>query len=75
MGAYAVVMHAIHKPTNKEYAVKLYEKIKLLDIQKKNSVKREIAILSSIDHPSLIKIYEVIDLPKQVSIFILDCNN
>ena len=66
IGAYAVVKQAIHKPTNKEYAIKIYEKIKLLDIQKKNSVKREIAILASIDHPSLIKIYEVIDLAKQV---------
>lgn len=66
LGAYAVVKKGIHKTTGKAYALKFYEKIKLLDIQKKNSVKREIAILASIDHPSLIKVYEVIDLPKQV---------
>lgn len=66
-GAYAIVKSAVHKPTNREVAIKIYEKVKLLDIQKKNAVKREISILKLIDHENIVKMYEVVDTPKQVS--------
>ena len=65
-GAYAIVKQCLHKPTNLECAIKIYEKVKLLDIQRKNAVKREISILSLLKHDSIVKLYEVIDTPKQV---------
>lgn len=65
-GAYAVVKSAIHKATGVKYAIKIYEKYKLMDPAKKTAVKREIQILKQIDHKNIVKMYEVIDAPKQV---------
>ena len=65
-GAFAVVKSAHHSISNTKLAVKIYEKFKLLDPQKKNSVTREIQILKKIDHPNIVKLHEVIDCSKQV---------
>jgi serine/threonine protein kinase len=69
-GSYAVVKQAYHKPTGMKLAIKIYDKFKLNDPAKKNAVKREIQILKQIDHPNVVKLYEVIDNPKQVIIFL-----
>lgn len=69
-GAYAVVKQGLHKPTNKKVAIKIYEKIKLLDTQRKNSVKREITILKKLEHSNIVKLHEVIDNTKQVRIIL-----
>lgn len=69
-GAYAIVKHAVHKVTNKKFAIKIYEKYKLLDPIRKNSVKREIEILKKVDHISIVKLHEVIDTSKQVFLII-----
>lgn len=65
-GAYAVVKSAIHKASGIKYAVKIYEKYKLMDPAKKTAVKREIQILKQIDHKNIVRMFEVIDAPKQV---------
>jgi Protein kinase domain len=65
-GAYAIVKSAVHRPTGVKYAIKIYEKYKLMDPAKKAAVKREIQILKQIDHKNIVKMYEVIDAPKQV---------
>jgi hypothetical protein len=65
-GAYAIVKQGLHKPTNRKVAVKIYDKVKLLDTQRKNSVKREIGILKKLDSQHIVKLMEVIDNPKQV---------
>jgi len=69
-GAYAIVKSAIHKETGIKFAIKIYEKYKLMDPAKKAAVKREIQILKQINHKNLVKMYEVIDAPKQVLNFI-----
>jgi hypothetical protein len=65
-GAYAVVKQALHKPSNRKVAIKIYEKVKLIDTQRKNSVKREIQIMKKLDHNNICKLHEVIDNPKYV---------
>jgi len=65
-GAYAVVKNALHKHTNKKMAIKIYEKFRLSDPQRKSSVNREIVILKKIDHPNIVKLFEVIDSKKEV---------
>jgi serine/threonine protein kinase len=65
-GAYAVVKQAIHKPSGKKLAVKIYEKFKLMDPARKGAVKKEIQILKQLNHQKVVKLYEVIDGPKQV---------
>jgi serine/threonine protein kinase len=71
-GAYAVVKAGIHKPTNLKVAIKIFDKIKLMDPVKKTVVKKEIDILKITNHPNIVKLYEVIDTPKQVKIANLD---
>ena len=65
-GAYAVVRSAIQKGVNRKIAMKTYEKSKLLDPHRKRCVKREIDVLEILDHPSIVKLYEVIDAGKQL---------
>jgi hypothetical protein len=69
-GAYAVVKQAMHKPSGIKLAIKIYEKYKLMDQSRKTAVKREIQILKQLDHPNIVKLYEIIDNPKQVGILI-----
>ena len=58
--------------------MKIYEKYKLLDKYKKNSVKNEIAVMKKLQHKNLVKLQEVIYTQKQVRYniytFILDIN-
>lgn len=58
----------IHKPTNKKVAIKIYEKYKLLDPQRRKSVRREIKLMEKLNHPNIIKLYEAIDTSRQVLI-------
>jgi len=44
-GAYAVVRVGLHKPTNKKVAMKIYKKYKLMDPNRRKSVKREIKLM------------------------------
>ena len=47
-------------------AIKIYDKYKLNDTHKKQSVKRETSLLQRIVHPNIIKLVEIFDCPKQV---------
>lgn len=67
-GAYAVVRIGLHKPTNKKVAMKIYKKHKLLDPNRRKSVKREIKLMEKMKHPNIIRLYEVIDTSKYVII-------
>jgi serine/threonine protein kinase len=65
-GAYAVVKEGQHKPTGERVAVKIYDRYKLMDIQRKKSALREIKILSKLNHPNIVRLYESIDTSKHV---------
>ena len=65
-GAFASVKKAIHKPTGKRLAVKIYEKFKLMQSSRKKSVIREIASLKKLKHSCLLQIYDCIESPKQL---------
>ncbi len=41
----------MHKPTGERVAIKIYDRFKLMDVQRKKSALREIKILSKIAHP------------------------
>jgi MAP/microtubule affinity-regulating kinase len=65
-GAYAVVKLASHLKTQEKFAIKTYEKVKLLDPQRKKNLISEIKVLKSLSHPHVIKLKEAIDSPKQI---------
>jgi len=69
-GQFGVVKYAIHKPTKTPLAVKVIDKKKFWG--KKNSqkhLKREIAILSSIRHPNIIRLQAVFEHTNELYLF------
>ena len=67
-GTYASVRLGVHKPTRQQVAIKTYEKYRLNDPKKKNCVKNEIRVLRKLNHPHTIKLVEIINSAKQVSL-------
>ena len=65
-GAYAIVFIGIHKRLNKKVALKIYEKEKIKEIQRKKSVRREIRLMKRLNHPNIAKLYEAIETDTQV---------
>ena len=65
-GAYAVVKEGTHKPTGEKVAIKMYDRYKLMDVQRKKSAIREIKILFKLQHPGIVKLYEAIDTARHV---------
>jgi len=48
--------------------MKVYDKYKLNDANKKKALTREIAVLKRVDHSNLVKLVEVIETSRQVNI-------
>lgn len=67
-GAYASVRVAVFKPLNKKIAIKIYEKNKIKESQRKKSVRREIKILEILDHPNIVKIHDVVETNNHLNI-------
>lgn len=67
-GAYATVRVAIYKPKQLKVALKVYEKSKIKDFQKKKSVRREVKILQLLNHPNIVKIYDVVETNNHLNI-------
>lgn len=60
-GAYAVVKEAQHRTTGFNIAVKVYDKYKLTDAQRKKSVIREIKLMKRLTHENIVTLYDAID--------------
>lgn len=67
-GAYATVYVCYNKYNMRKYAIKIYQKVKLNDSMKRKAVQREIMSLKKIDHPHIIKMYDLIETSKQICI-------
>ena len=65
-GAYAVVRVGLNKTNNRKVALKIYKKYKLIDPNRRKSVKREIKLMEKMTNPHIIRLYEVIDTQKYV---------
>ena len=44
----------------------MYDRYKLMEVQRKKSALREIKILSKLNHSNIVKLYEAIDTAKYV---------
>ena len=60
-GAFGKVKLAIHKPTNQEVAIKIFEKKNFNSTNDLLYFKNEISILKKFNHPNIIKIYNIIE--------------
>merc|ERR1719183_2791613 len=67
-GAYATVAFGLHKETNRKVAVKTYEKYKLLDPQRRKSVRCEIRLMERMKHPNIVMFIDALDTAKQIYI-------
>ena len=65
-GAYAVVRGAVHIPSNKKVAMKIYRKSKLTDLNRQKSVKREIKLMEKMNNLQITRLFEVIETTKYV---------
>lgn len=65
-GAYATVSFGLHKDTSRKVAIKIYEKYKLLDPQRRKSVRCEIKLMERLRHPNIVIFHEALDTPKQI---------
>lgn len=67
-GAYAVVKQGLHKKSNTQVAMKVYDKYKLTDNARKQSVKREISLLNRLTHPNIVRLFDSFDTRNTVSV-------
>ena len=58
-GNFAQVKKALHIDTNIEVAVKILDKLKMVEFDDSQRVKREIQILAKMNHPHIAYLYEV----------------
>jgi MAP/microtubule affinity-regulating kinase len=71
-GAYAIVKEAIHKTTGEKVAIKVYDKLTLLNPHRKKNVTREVQILQKLSHKNVVKLYETIDSVKELYL-VMEC--
>ena len=65
-GSYASVKLAVNKNNKNKYAIKIYPRESLIDPQKRNTINNEINILKQLDNINILKLYEIIDTPKNL---------
>ena len=65
-GAYAVVRIATSRDNNQKYAIKIYDKNKLTDINRQRSVRREVVLLQKMNHPNIVKLIEAFETDSHV---------
>lgn len=69
-GAYASVRVAIDLATNQKVAIKIYEKAKIKDLQRRKGVRREIEILERLSHKNIVKIIDTVESNNHVNIIL-----
>lgn len=65
-GAYGKVKLATHRKTGQKVAVKIIRLEKISKSKTTTKVRREISILKSLQHPHIIRLYEVITTPTDI---------
>jgi 5'-AMP-activated protein kinase catalytic alpha subunit len=65
-GTFGKVRNGTHIITGERVAVKILEKEKIKDNNDVNRIIREIKILKSVRHPSVIQLYEIIETKNQL---------
>ena len=74
-GAFGKVYLGIHKLTGSKVAIKSIEKTYLKDERVKRKVYQEVAGMSRIKHPTVVRLYEVFESPKHFHIVMEFCGD
>ena len=74
-GQFATVYLATKKNSDKEYAVKTINKSKVKSTCMQNLLKTEIAIMKQFDHPSIMKLYDILESTNNYYLTMNICNN
>jgi MAP/microtubule affinity-regulating kinase len=61
-----LVFLGLNQKTNQKVALKIYQKDKIKDLQRKKSIRREIKIMQRVNHPNIAKLFDVIETDTQV---------
>lgn len=61
-----MVFLGLNQKTNQKVALKIYQKDKIKDLQRKKSIRREIKIMQRVNHPNIAKLFDVIETDTQV---------
>ncbi|KAI9206377.1 kinase-like domain-containing protein [Polychytrium aggregatum] len=69
-GEFGKVKLAIHTQTNKEVAVKLIKKDKIESPSRRAKLMREISILEELEHPNVVKLFEVIETDQYIGMIL-----
>eukprot|EP00347_Sterkiella_histriomuscorum_P006749 403351578 len=72
-GAFALVKRAVHKESSLTLAIKTYDKKSLSDKHAQDALHSEIKILSQLEHPNIMTLYEVIDTRTNVNLIMELC--
>jgi 5'-AMP-activated protein kinase catalytic alpha subunit len=67
-GTFASVKFATHRLTKEKVAVKLINKLKLIEPEDMERLRRELKIMQEISHPHIVQMYEVLETPRDVFI-------
>jgi 5'-AMP-activated protein kinase catalytic alpha subunit len=67
-GTFASVKFATHRLTKEKVAVKLINKLKLIEPEDMERLRRELKIMQTISHPHIVQMYEVLETPRDVFI-------
>ena len=60
-GMFSTVKAGTHSLTNEQVAIKILEKAKISQVEDKERMNREIAIMKRINHYNIAKLYQVVD--------------
>lgn len=64
-GAFGLVRKCVHNETQKPYAVKIINKDLVTDLA---PIRKEISILQQIDHPNVVRLFEVFETDKELQL-------
>ncbi|KAF8822251.1 putative histone kinase SNF1 [Cardiosporidium cionae] len=66
VGTFGKVKLAIHEPTGERVAIKVINKTKMQTMDMHEKIRREINILQCLNHPHVMRLYELVDSPTDI---------
>ena len=73
-GTFSKVKLGIHKATNEKVAIKILEKSKIKEKDDLQRIIREMQILNELNHPNIVKVYEICESEEYFFIIMEYCS-